>query len=505
MRLALVSEDGKPLPPTAHPAVIAITTGVPQLDVVVGFDDADGHRRWASTNSQPLRAAGSTRVEGVVCSFTDISRQRESDLRLWYQATHDPLTGLANRAVVLKELQGRLDADRASHTPVALLFVDLDRFKAVNDSLGHVSADEFLTVIGARLVALTPAPGLVGRLAGDEFVLILDDVADIDAAVAVAKHVGKVISEPAHLTTGHTAAVTASIGVAVGDGSVFDAEGLLRSADAAMYRAKQLGRFRVEAYDEALGARIRHRLDLQNALRAAMDAGDIVVHYQPIADLLTGRVVGFEALARWPHASLGWVSPEDFIPVAERSGLILPLGDHVLTHAVADFARWRAGRAERAPLYLSVNMSNRQLTASTVEQVRRVLDAGRLEPGALWLEMTESALVTDPDRAGRVLSELRHLGVHLAIDDFGTGYSSLLSLKRYPVELVKIDRSFIEGLGADPDSDAIVLAVVRLAQSLNLNTIAEGVETERQHGRLVELGCSLAQGFRLGEPGPLPG
>jgi diguanylate cyclase (GGDEF)-like protein/PAS domain S-box-containing protein len=505
VRLAMFSEDGKPLPPTAHPAVMAMTTGVPQLDVIVGFDDAEGHRRWASTNSQPLRAAGSTRVEGVVCSFNDISRQREADLRLWYQATHDPLTGLANRAVVLKELQRRLHGEGASGAPVALLFVDLDRFKAVNDSLGHVSADEFLTVIGARLVALTPAPGLVGRLAGDEFVLLLDNVADIDEAVAVANHVGKVISEPAHLTTGHTAAVTASIGVAVGDGSVFDAEGLLRSADAAMYRAKQQGRFRVEAYDEALGARLRHRLDLQNALRAAMDAGDIVVHYQPIADLLTGRVVGFEALARWPHESLGWVSPEDFIPVAERSGLILPLGDHVLTRAVADFARWRAGRADRAPLYLSVNMSNRQLTASTVELVRGVLETGSLEPGALWLEMTESALVTDPDRAGRVLSQLRLLGVHLAIDDFGTGYSSLLSLKRYPVELVKIDRSFIEGLGADPDSDAIVLAVVRLAQSLNLNTIAEGVETERQHARLVELGCSLAQGFRLGEPAPLPG
>jgi diguanylate cyclase (GGDEF)-like protein/PAS domain S-box-containing protein len=503
LRLAMFTEDGKPLPPAGHPAVIAMTTGVPQLDVIVGFDDADGHRRWASTNSQPLRAAGSTRVEGVVCSFTDISRQREADLRLWYQATHDPLTGLANRAVVLAELQRRLDGEDRSDGPVALLFVDLDRFKAVNDSLGHLSADEFLVVIGARLVALAPSAALVGRLAGDEFVVILDEVDDIDDAIAVADHVGKVISEPAHLSTGHTAAVTASIGVALGDGTTLDAEALLRSADAAMYRAKQQGRCRVEAYDEALGARIRHRLELQNALRLAMDAGEIVVHFQPITHLLTGRVVGFEALARWPHETLGWIPPEDFIPVAERSGLILRLGDHVLTDAVAEFARWRAGRADRAHLYLSVNMSNRQLTSSTVEQVGGVLEAGGLEPGALWLEMTESALVIDPDRAGHVLSQLRRMGVHLAIDDFGTGYSSLLSLKRYPVELVKIDRSFIEGLGTDPDSDAIVLAVIRLAQSLNLNTIAEGVETEIQHARLVELGCALAQGFRLGEPGPL--
>jgi diguanylate cyclase (GGDEF)-like protein len=373
----------------------------------------------------------------------------------------------------------------------------------VNDSLGHVSGDEFLNVIARRLLGVSARSDLVGRLAGDEFVVIIDGVDDVDEAMAFGRRIGQIISEPARLASGHTAAVTSSIGVAVGNGAMFDAEGLLRSADAAMYRAKQQGRCRVELYNEVLGARIRQRLDLQNELRAAIDRGDITVHYQPIRDLVTGRYAGVEALARWPHEVSGWVPPEDFIPVAERSGLILPLGDLMLQKAVSEFTAWRAERPQWSHLYLSVNVSNRQLTTYTVDLVRKVLEEAGLGADWLWLEITESALAIDPDSAGRVLNELRELGVHLAIDDFGTGYSSLLSLKRYPVELLKIDRSFIEGLGSDPDSDVIVTAVLRLAQSLNLATIAEGVETELQHRRLIERGCALAQGYRLGQPGPL--
>jgi diguanylate cyclase (GGDEF)-like protein/PAS domain S-box-containing protein len=502
-RLQMVDERGVELPPELHPSAIALRTGVAQLNVVIGIDDAAGGRRWVSTNSQPLRLRGSPRVEGVVCSFNDITRQRQTDLQLMFQATHDPLTGLANRGVLLAELQRCLDGSVETGGNVGLLFIDVDRFKAVNDSLGHVSGDEFLKVVARRLLGVSARTDLVGRLAGDEFVVIVDCVDDVDEAMAFGRRVGQIISEPARLASGHTAAVTASIGVAVGNGATFDAEGLLRSADAAMYRAKQQGRCRVELYDEVLGARIRQRLDLQNELRAAIDRGDITVHYQPISDLVTGRHAGVEALARWPHEAFGWVPPEDFIPVAERSGLILPLGDLVLQKAVSEFAAWRAQRPQWSHLYLSVNVSNRQLTTYTVDLVRKVLEEAGLGADRLWLEITESALAIDPDSAGRVLNELRELGVHLAIDDFGTGYSSLLSLKRYPVELVKIDRSFIEGLGRDPDSDAIVTAVLRLAQSLNLATIAEGVETELQHRRLVERGCTLAQGYRLGQPSPL--
>jgi diguanylate cyclase (GGDEF)-like protein len=450
-----------------------------------------------------LRLRGSSRVEGVVCSFNDITRQRQTDLQLMFQATHDPLTGLANRGVLLAELQRRLDRAGDAGGQVGLLFIDIDRFKAVNDTFGHVSGDEFLNVIARRLLGISPRADLVGRLAGDEFVVIVETVDDSDDAMAFGRHVGRIISEPARLNSGHTAAVTASIGVAVGDHGTFDSEGMLRSADAAMYRAKQHGRCRVELYDEVLGARLRQRLDLQNELRAAIDRSDIRVHYQPISDLVTGRHAGVEALARWPHEVHGWIPPEDFIPVAERSGLIVPLGDFVLQRAVSEFAAWQADHPQWAHMYLSVNVSNRQLTSYTVDLVRKVLDEAGLEADRLWLEITESALVIDPDSTGRVLNELRALGVHLAIDDFGTGYSSLLSLKRFPVELVKIDRSFIEGLGHDPDSDAIVTAVLRLAQSLNLGTIAEGVETELQHRRLIERGCRLAQGYRLGQPRPL--
>ena len=265
-----------------------------------------------------------------------------NELQLLFQATHDALTGLANRGLLLDELQQRLDRTTEPEcTATGLLFLDLDRFKAVNDTLGHISGDEFLTVIASRLMTAAPSADVVGRLAGDEFVVILDSVGDIDHAMAVAAEIGQVISEPTRLRSGQTAAITASIGVAVGDGTSFDAEDMLRSADAAMYRAKQLGRSRVEAYDEVLGARIRRRLDLQNELRVALERGDIIVHYQPIIDLLSGRHVGLEALARWPHATLGWVLPEDFIAVAERSGLILPLGDLILQRAVSEFVAWR--------------------------------------------------------------------------------------------------------------------------------------------------------------------
>jgi diguanylate cyclase (GGDEF)-like protein/PAS domain S-box-containing protein len=502
-RLDMVDENGEPLAPDQHPSMLALCTGKPRVNVVIGIDEPSGHRRWVSTNSQPLRIAGTAQVQAVVCSFNDITHQREADLQLQYQATHDPLTGLANRDVVLGQLQLRLDREPPDQGDVGLLFIDLDRFKAVNDTLGHVCGDEFLRVTGRRLLELSPDENLVGRLAGDEFTLIIDGTHDETEVVALAEKVAERLGDPVRLSTGHTAAVSASIGVALVDGDTVDAEALLRSADAAMYRAKQLGRCRVELYDESLGARIKHRTDLQNELRVALDQGDITVHYQPIANLLTQQMVGVEALARWPHPVHGWIPPEDFVAVAERSGLILPLGDHILQTAVQEFTEWRALHADAPPMYLSVNVSNRQLTSYTVELVRKALQAAELEPGYLWLEITESALVTDPITAGRVLHDLRELGVHLAIDDFGTGYSSLLSLKRYPVELLKIDRSFIEGLGTDPDSDAIVTAIIRLAQSLNLTTVAEGVEAEIQQTRLVELGCALAQGYRLGEPKPL--
>ncbi len=498
-RLTMVDENGEPLTPEQHPTMQALRTGRSRTDVVIGIDEPGGRRRWVSTNSQPIWLAGGRQAHGVVCSFNDITHQREAELQLLYQATHDPLTGLPNRNKVLEQLQARLGTGTGS---VALLFIDLDRFKAVNDTLGHVSGDEFLAVVGRRLLAMAPEPGLVGRLAGDEFTFIVDGVDDPAVAVAMAEAVGRRIAEPVRIGAGQTA-VSASIGVALGDGGSFDAEGLLRSADAAMYRAKQLGRCRVHLYDDTLGARIRFRTDLQNELRVALDRGDITVHYQPIADLATGRTVGMEALARWPHPQRGWVPPDDFVAVAERSGLILALGDHVLRTAVGEFASWCNGHDERADLSLSINVSNRQLNSDIVETVAAALEAARLDPGQLWLEITESALVTEPDAADRVLRHLRALGVHLAIDDFGTGYSSLLSLKRYPLEMVKVDRSFVEGVGVDSDSEAIVSAIVGLAGSLKLTAVAEGVETRHQHERLMALGCVMGQGYRFGIPAPL--
>ena len=424
--------------------------------------------------------------------------RREAEARLVYQAYHDPLTGLPNRALLLDRLGQALARAGRRGEPVALLFLDLDRFKRVNDGLGHAAGDRLLVAVGERLRACARAGDTVARLGGDEFTLLLEGLTDAAEAEAVAAAVAAALEAPVVLD-GQPVAVTASIGVALAGPGGAEPAGLLRDADVAMYRAKARGKARVEVFDAAMAAGARERVAFEADLRQAVERGELRLAYQPIVELATGRVVGAEALARWAHPARGVVLPDAFVPLAEETGLIVPLGRWVLAEACRQGRAWQ-DRFPTPPT-VSVNLSPRQFQQpGLVEEVAAALRSTGLAPDRLQLEITEGAVMADADGAVATLRQLRGLGVRLAIDDFGTGYSSLGYLQRFPIDLLKVDRRFVAGLGRDAGDTAIVEAVVGLAHALRLRVVAEGVETVEQAGRLRELGCELGQGYHFGRP-----
>ncbi len=426
--------------------------------------------------------------------------------RLAHQAAHDTLTGLPNRAAVLARIAAELADARAGRPLPAVLFVDLDGFKVVNDSMGHEAGDVLLCGVAARLRQAVRDTDVVGRLAGDEFVVVAPRTPDRAGAVEVARRVLAGLEEPLAVPGGGGARrlvnIGASVGVAVAQHAHTDPDELLRDADMAMYRAKQLGRARWEVFDETLRQDMASELDTREDLRRAIGGDELVLHYQPIVDLGDGQVPSMEALVRWQHPTRGLLLPGDFIPVAEDSGLVVPLGAWVLEQACRQAAAWRR-TGTTASTSVAVNLSAHQLAdprlAATVADVLR---RTHLPPDALWLEITETAIMRDLREAARTLQELHRLGVHLAIDDFGTGWSSLAHLRQFPVDALKIDRSFVAGLGDSTQDDAIVGLVVGLAHNLGLEVVAEGVERAEQSRRLRALGCRYAQGFHLGRPGP---
>jgi diguanylate cyclase (GGDEF)-like protein len=391
---------------------------------------------------------------------------------------------------------------------LALLFIDLDRFKIVNDSMGHKAGDELLCTVAGRLREHVRAQDTVGRLAGDEFVVICEELESVDEAIALAERMGEAVAAPilTHPVEGsvRTVNVGASIGIATASrASRVAPTDLIRDADVAMYHAKQQGRGRAVVFDEALRVAVQQRLETQEDLRRAIAEGQLSLAYQRVVDVEAGETPTFEALVRWEHPQRGWLPPAEFIPIAEETGLIVPLGAWVLRQACRDAARWRA-MPRTASVGVSVNLSARQLAeTSLVTTVAGVLRETGLEADALWLEITETALMDDAEAASATLTELRALGLHLAIDDFGTGYSSLAYLRRFPVEVLKIDRSFVERLGEDAEDAAVVDLVVHLARVLNLAVIAEGVETDVQLRQLRRLGCRRVQGYYFGRPLPV--
>jgi diguanylate cyclase (GGDEF)-like protein len=423
--------------------------------------------------------------------------------RLAIQATYDTLTSLPNRQLALDRLKQALLRTQRGGTLTAVYFIDLDRFKVVNDSFGHEMGDEVLRTVAERLRHLVRGSDTVARLAGDEFVAVCEDVGTVQAAADLGEQVIAELSKPVYTKSGRPAAIGASVGICFATaGHTLTPDEMIRDADLAMYRAKQRGRGRVEIFDDELRASVEHRLHIEDELRAALSDGQLRVYYQPVLNAETRRPVGFEALVRWQHPSRGLLPPAEFIDVAEESGLITPLGAYVLAEACRQAVEWRA-QPGFEQLRMAVNVSAAQFEhGSLPATLARVLDETGLDPSALWLELTEHSILNDVDAVRAMLADVRRLGVHLTIDDFGTGYSSLTHLRRFPVEALKVDRSFVAGLGQDPENDAIVAMILGLAKTLGLRGIAEGVEEERQFELLRQLGCTEVQGFLFGKPVP---
>ena len=430
----------------------------------------------------------------------DISERKEIEHRLAHQAMHDPLTGLPNRALLLDRLDRALRRARRNQRRVAVLFLDLDHFKVVNDSLGHGLGDRLLIAIADRLQAALRPADTVARFGGDEFVVLCEDLVSQQDAVAIAERVNEAVSGP-FVIDDVEVFVGVSIGIAFPDDSDADPETLIRDADAAMYQAKDRGRARWVIFDNAMRASAVDRLDIENALRRALDRRELRVYYQPMIELSSGQLTGVEALLRWEHPERGLLLPGDFITVAEETGLIVPIGSWVLDQACRQVQRWQASMPDLPPLVLAVNLSGRQLGhPRLVDDVAAVLAETGIDPSHVDLEITESVLMDDVEMSEETLGRLKKLGVKLVVDDFGTGYSSLSYLRRFPVDVLKVDRSFVDGLGSDPGDSAIVTAVVTLAHALGLHAVAEGVETLEQLSELRRLGCDSAQGFHFARP-----
>jgi diguanylate cyclase (GGDEF)-like protein len=425
---------------------------------------------------------------------------------------HDQLTGLGNRIQLLAEAGRALARAACGERATALLLVDLDRFSDVNDALGHVGGDAVLVEVARRIAALLTAPGatagsagtastagIVARLAGDEFVVLCERVDDLQAAAAVARRIIGALAPPVQVAGGNVG-VTASIGIALAPPGRTDVDGLLLEAGAAMRHAKQRGRGLSDVYAD--GMRVSSARDAVQALKVAIDERQLRLHYQPKVALDSDRIVGVEALLRWEHPDRGLVSPHEFIQLAEETGLIVPIGTWVLQEACRERARWEEALPRLPPLVVSVNVSPRQFGAALVETVTDALAGSGIPPSSLCLEVTESIVMDDVEGAIVTLRELAGLGVLLSVDDFGTGYSSFSYLKRLALDELKIDKSFVDGLGRDANDTAIVAAVVAMAHALDLRVVAEGVETADQLVRLRALGCEEAQGYLLARPGP---
>jgi diguanylate cyclase (GGDEF)-like protein len=428
---------------------------------------------------------------------TVIERKRAHE-RLAHQALHDPLTELPNRALFLDRLALGLARLRRKPSGLAVLFADVDRFKVVNDSLGHDAGDRLLVALARRLGDVLRPGDTLARFGGDEFAVLCEDVPE-DGVVGIAERMLGALEEP-FVAGGREVFVSMSLGVAVARDADQRPQVLLRDADAAMYLAKDRGRARFEVFDEAMRDQSSERLLLENALRRAPERGELRALYQPIVRLADGAMIAAEALVRWAHPELGLLEASQFVPLAEETGMIVPIGGWVLEEACRQAATWPGNG--KAPA-VSVNLSARQLSRTDlIDAVGAALEHSRLDPDRLWLEITESVLMDDADTAAATLERLRALGVHLCVDDFGTGYSSLAYLRRFPVDALKVDRSFVAGLGEDPEDSAIVEAVVSMAHSLRLSVVAEGVETDKQLARLRDLGCELAQGYYFAAPVP---
>jgi diguanylate cyclase (GGDEF)-like protein/PAS domain S-box-containing protein len=455
------------------------------------FIRRNGTSLWALISASAIHDAGGTHI-GALAMLTDITLSKIAEADLAHSATHDGLTGLPNRILLVHRLDTAVARSVRNDTHVAVLCFGLDRFKGVNDSLGRDAGDRVLVAIAGRLRTAIQPGDTVARVGGDQFAVCCEGLGEATEAGKIAARLGLLLATPV-VVEGHEVFVTASIGIRVVGHTTEPAGDLLRDADDAMYQAKRSGRACHSEFDASLRGETTSRLAIESDLHHALDRGELRIHYQPTVSIIDGTMAGVEALVRWEHPEKGMLPPADFIGIAEETGLIVPIGLWVLDHACEQLHLWNQARA--VPLTMAVNLSPRQLLSpELVSQVGDILGRHRVDPGHLCLEITETVLMEDA-RAEGVLSALKALGVQLALDDFGTGYSSLGYLSRFPVDVLKVDRSFIANLGSDHDATTIVASIVRLAQALRLQIVAEGVETQEQLTQLALLGCELGQGF----------
>jgi diguanylate cyclase (GGDEF)-like protein/PAS domain S-box-containing protein len=480
-----------------------IRTGQPLVNVEEKETRADGDIRWVSTTKLPLR----DRTGNIVGTFgisRDITARKKVEEQLERQAFYDPLTDLPNRALFLDRLQHLFHrGKRALGKPLfAVLYLDLDRFKAVNDSLGHQAGDELLKSTTRRLERCVRPGDTLARMGGDEFTLLLEQINGEADATGVAERIHAELAAPIDVR-GHEVFTSVSVGIALSSAGFDCPEDMLRDADTAMYRAKAAGRARHQVFAGDMHQRAVSSLQLETDLRRALERSEIVPYYQPIVDFESGVVLGFEALARWQHPGLGLLLPDLFVPVAEETGLIGPIGDWMLGEACRQLRAWQRLHPRWSTLGMAVNVSTRQLSQGGVAaEVERVLGATGLDPARLTLEITESALIQDLNAGAGLVQRLHAMSVGLHLDDFGTGYSSLACLPSFPVHALKVDRSFVSQMDRAPQQAAIVKAIVSLAHNLGMEAVAEGVETQAQADALRGLRCRRGQGFLFSRPLP---
>jgi diguanylate cyclase (GGDEF)-like protein/PAS domain S-box-containing protein len=509
---------GKPFLDYVHPDdrqgnldifIETLSTGKEKCRFEARYLTADGGVRWMEIHAWIFRDADGQSL-GSTGTITDVTDRRLAELELERRATHDSLTGLPNRALLDQELARAIHRCAAGDGPLALIFLDLDRFKLVNDSLGHDVGDEVLRAVADRLREAARPGEVVGRFGGDEFVLISDGLTAASLQ-RLTQRLHAAVSRPI-VVSGRELGLSASVGAstlpssaaaaAVRTASIAEAAStLLRDADSAMYQAKETGRDRTEIFSANTRARIVNKFDTETELRQAIYRGELALAYQPQVDLASGRVLGFEALVRWDHPVRGRLLPADFMAVAEDSGLVVPIGRWVLAEACDALVTLAHGG--HGGLRMAVNVSAREmLSPGLVDDVARVLRDTGIRPDRLCLELTESAVLPDADAAAGVMADLAALGVRLSLDDFGTGFSSLAYLQRLPLRELKIDRSFVAQIH-EAEGQAMVAAVLSIAEAMNLETVAEGVENLDQSRALADLGCSTGQGFLFARPGSL--
>ena len=459
---------------------------------------ADGSWRYAETAVSSM--LDDPEVCGVILNTRDVSERKALEDALAHQAFHDSLTKLANRALLKDRTDHALARAARRGRPLAVMLLDLDGFKAVNDSLGHDAGDELLVAVAGRLQECIRPSDTAARLGGDEFAVLVEDLASPGDYAVVATRVLEAL-QPPFSVHGKEVFVRGSIGIAMcGEGENTSDE-LLRNADVAMYMAKAEGKNRFELFNPAMHSAMLQRLDVEADLRRAVERGEFVLHYQPTVVLSTGRIAGVEALVRWQHPERGLVPPLEFISIAEDTGLIVPLGEWVLETACRQAQEWCTAHPKDPPLTMSVNLSARQLQhESIVKTVERVLASSGLAPESLVLEITESAVMNDHVTTIVRLNQLKALGVRIAVDDFGTGYSSLSYLRRFPIDVLKIDRSFVDGVTDGPQKQALLRTIVELGRTLNLETVAEGIEQPEELQQLRSLDCDLGQGYYFARP-----